>query len=117
MVSLPKDRILLLEKSGVIYEVNCRCCDALYVGEMKRRLQSRMNEHKKAVQKGEVNTSALAEHAWSADHHIDWDSMSVLDTSGWYYSRLTLEAIYTRRQKYSLNRDRGKLAIAYDVLI
>ena len=92
MVSLPKDQIPLLQKSGVIYKVKCGCCNGSYVGERKRRLQARLDEHKKAVQKDKVNTSAKAEHAWSAGRHIDWDSMRVLDTSGGYYSRLTLEA-------------------------
>ena len=117
MVSHPKDRVPLLSKSGVVYKVECGCCNASYVGETKRRLESRLAEHRKAVQKGEVNASALAEHVWNVGHHVNWDSMKVLSVSGRHYSRLALEAIHIRRQKNSLNRDRGKLGTAYDFVI
>ena len=116
MVSHPKDRIPLSQKSGVVYKVDSRCCNALYmyVSETKRRLQSRLDEQRKAVQRGEVNISALAKHAWSSGHHIDWDSTAVLDVSRWHYSKPALGAIHIRRQKNSLNRDQRKLGIAYD---
>ena len=117
MVSHPKDRVPLLNKSGVVYKVECGGCNASYVGETKRRLESRLAEHRKAVQRGEVNASALAEHVWNAGHQVDWDSMKVLDASSRHHSRLALEAIHIRRQKNSLNRDRGKLGTAYDSII
>ena len=113
MVSHPKDRVLLLNKSGVVYEVECDCCNALYVGETKRTLESRLDEHWKAVQRGEVNASALVEHAWNASHHVNWDSTEILGVSSWFYSRLALEEIHIRRQKNSLNCDRGKLGIVH----
>ena len=87
------------------------------VGETKGRLESRLAEHLKAVQRGEVNISALAEHAWNSGHHVDWDSMAVVGVSYWHYSRLALKVIHIRRQKNSLNHDRGKLGVAYDSII
>ena len=88
MVSHPKDWVLLLNQFGVVYKVECGCCSALYAGETKRRLESRLAEHWKAVQRGEVNASALAEHVWNIGHHVNWDSMEVLGVSSRHYSRL-----------------------------
>ena len=55
MVSHFKDREPLLSKSGVVYKVEYGCCNASYVGETKKKLESRLVEHQKAVQRGKVN--------------------------------------------------------------
>ena len=47
----PKDRILESEKSGLVYEIPCRDCDAIYVGETGRSLKTRKREHFDAVKK------------------------------------------------------------------
>ena len=44
-----------------------------YVGETKRKL---VDEHSRAVRMADFNSSALAEHAWSAGHNVD---ITILD--------------------------------------
>ena len=39
----------------------------------------RLDEHKRAVRKGEMKLSALAEHVWQEGHGVDWDKVAVLD--------------------------------------
>ena len=53
----------------------------------------------------------------NAGHQVGWDSIKVLGVSSRHYSRLAQEAIHIRRQKNSLNGDRGKLVNAYDSVI
>ena len=101
----------------MVYKVKCKECEALYVGETMRRLETRMTEHRRAVQRGETNVSALADHAWTVNHHIDWGSTTVLGVNPRYYARLTLEAIHIRGQKGSLNRDSGRLDTVYNSLL
>ena len=36
----PKDRIVESEKSGLVYEIPCRDCDAVYIGETGRSLKN-----------------------------------------------------------------------------
>ena len=43
--------------------------------------------------KGDVKTSALAEHAWHSGHNIAFDEVSIVDKDSRYYSRLAKEAI------------------------
>ena len=117
ILSHPKDRIPDDDKSNVVYKINCRDCDASYVGETGRALKTRVSEHRRAVEKMNFSGSALAQHAWENHHHIDWTSACILGTESHYRSRLSREAIYIRRQPSSLNRDRGTLPDVYDHLI
>ena len=113
----PKDVVPKMERSNVVYCIPCADCPASYVGETKRRLGKRMDEHRRAVQKAEFEVSALAEHAWKSDHRVDWEQITVLDYSTDWHKRLTLEACHIRRQPMPLNRDRGMLPAAYDRLM
>ena len=38
-------------KKNVPYKLNCKHCEALYIGENGRAVKQRMNEHKLAVKK------------------------------------------------------------------
>ena len=117
ILSHPKDRILDNDKSNVVYKINCCDCDASYVGETKRALKTCVSEHHRAVENMDFSGSALAQHAWEHDHHIDWTSTCILGVESHYRSRLSREAIHICRQPSSLNRDRGSLPDVYDHLI
>ena len=101
----------------MVYKVKCKECEASYAGETTRKLETRMTEHRRAVQRGGTNMSALADHAWTVGHQIDWDSTTVLGVNSRYYARLALEAIHIRGQKESLNRDSGRLDTVYNSLL
>ena len=74
ILSHPKDCIPDDDKSSVVYKINCHDCDASYVGEMGRALKTHVSEHRRAMKRA----SALVQHAWEHDHHIDWTSTCVL---------------------------------------
>ena len=88
--------------------------NALVIVEMGKTLKTTLAEHRKAVQRGDANASALAKHAWTAGHCIDWDSKRM---SSGYYSRLALEAIHIRRQRKALKRGAGHLDLSYNSLL
>ena len=100
ILSHPKDRIPDDDKSSVVYKINCRDCDASYVGEMQRVLKTCVLEHRRAMEKMDFFASALTQHAREQDHHIDWTSMCVLEVE--------LSLTTSQRgnlQPSSLNRD------------
>ena len=39
------------KKKGVIYEVPCKDCECVYIGETGRTLEKRLTDHKNAVKK------------------------------------------------------------------
>ena len=51
ILSHPKDHVHMMSKSNVVYKVKCADCDASNVGETKRRLETRIAEHRKAIEK------------------------------------------------------------------
>ena len=64
--------------SGIVYEIPCTC-GKVYVGETIRRLGTRIKEHKEACQSYSLDKSAIAEHAWTEHHPIQWDNIKILD--------------------------------------
>ena len=58
-----KDPLPIEKQSNIVYEVPCTC-GKVYIGETKRRLGTRLQEHKDACAKCLTNKSAIAEHAW-----------------------------------------------------
>ena len=90
---------------------------ATYVGETKRKLCKRMDEHKSTVRMADFNVSAIAEHAWNAGHGVDWNGVTILDQHKNLHPRLALEAFHTQKQPLPLNRDRSSLPPAYNHLL
>ena len=67
-----KSPIPVLNKSNVIYQINCLECQEFYVGLTTRRLCKRLCEHKNR------NYSAIYKHSSYADHKINYDNPKVL---------------------------------------
>ena len=97
----PKDSTHKLSKTGVIYEVRCRTCSRVYIGETGRSLRKRIEEHKKTT------SSAIHEHYNTTGHQIDWDNVKILGRENHWLKRKIKEAIHIRCKRPSLNRDQG----------
>ena len=117
LLSHPKDQIPELQQSGVVYRIPCSNFPGIsYIGQTKRRLHQRIEEHKRAVRQADFNSSALAEHAWNHSHPVDWSNIKVLSNPRDTITRLVEEAVAIRRTENTLNRDIGTLPTEYDNL-
>ena len=67
----------MLSFAGVVYRVPCGY-GMEYIGEAKRTLATRLKEHQSATRRGEVEKSAIAEHAWKAGHPPLWEEVEIL---------------------------------------
>ena len=47
------------DRPGTVYKIRCSDCQATYIGD--RNLTTRLNEHKRATKKGDLNNN-IAEH-------------------------------------------------------
>ena len=103
-----KDPLPLEKQSMVVYRVPCACGQA-YIGKTIRRLESRIKEHKDACNRGQLEKSAIAEHAWRHDHPIMWQNTQVLDRASRHKELLVKEALHIQMaaKNGSLNRDGG----------
>ena len=72
-----KDPLPVTKQSNVVYEVPCTC-SKVYIGETKRKLETRLKEHRDACVKCLTNKSVIDEHAWADDHPINWTEGRVL---------------------------------------
>ena len=64
----------------------------------------------------DFNSSALAEHAWTCDHAVDWSNVKVLSNPRDYTTRMLEEAVFIRQTRDTLNRDCGSLPAEYENL-
>ena len=68
------------EEEGVVYKIKCRNCDMIYIGETKFKMEKRIQQHKKDVEYGRTENSAIARHAEQFKHEIDWTNAECLET-------------------------------------
>ena len=103
-----KDPLPMEKKAKVVYRIPCSCGKS-YIGETKRRLETRLREHQEACRKGTLEKSAVAEHAWKDHHTIKWEETAVVDMARHPRELLLKEAIHIQMTpaEERLNRDAG----------
>ena len=57
----PKDEFSKDLSTGVVFKMNSKYCDKVYIGQTSRALRSRTTEHKRTIFKGDRN-SLLTQH-------------------------------------------------------
>ena len=98
-----KDKRSTMEKKNIVYEVPCKQCPGRYVGETGRQLETRIHEHKNAVNKKHQN-SLLYQHSDNTGHNIDFGNVKVLDSAKNLGQRMLLESIHTIQLPDTMNR-------------
>lgn len=74
-----KSKIPIDEKSGLVYKIDCKHCNAVYIGETIQKLATRKYQHQCDCKKQITKTSsALAIHAKENDHTFDFDNAKIL---------------------------------------
>ena len=63
-----------------VYAIPCSC-GRKYKGETGHLRKVRLQEHQKAVTRGEVEKSGIADHIWreKGDHCPPWDHVEIID--------------------------------------
>ena len=109
---------LLHQITCVVYEVPCKDCDFVYVGQTKRDLNSQLKEHQRAIKQQKPENSALCEHVILFDHVIDWANSRILKTESNFSKRLTAESWFILSRPKVINRSDGEsFAIVYRSLL
>ena len=101
-----KDPLTMEKQTKVVYCIPYSCGEA-YIGETVRRLETKVKEHRDACQKGALEKSALAEHAWMNHHPIKWEEVSMIVWARTAKELLVKEAIYILLNHPSLNWEGG----------
>ena len=64
-------------KKEVIYEMQCKDCEKVYVGETNKKMKTRLHEHKQAVVNFELNNVVSAD-VHREHHQRDWEGTKVV---------------------------------------
>jgi len=101
-IKVHKDVLPISSCSNVVYQINCLDCDASYVGQTKRTLSTRVNEHRSHIRRNSTQLSVITDHRLKFEHEFDWDNAKVLDKETNFNKRLISEMIYIKKQKQGL---------------
>ncbi|KAM7284793.1 GIY-YIG nuclease family protein [Ixodes scapularis] len=121
VISKPKDPTPPEAERGVIYQVQCKECDASYIGETGRKRKTRLKEHARDVANSTNATrfkSELVDHAWTSGHQFDFDKASTLEKNKRWGPRKLLESWFIQNDKRGsdsslVNKNRGPLPDVY----
>ena len=96
-LSSHKHRIDPFERQGAVYEIPCKDCNLVHVGETKRSFRTRKKEHIRDVRDAttksiEENSTALCKHSITLDHELDWENSKVLTFETNYRKRKFIES-------------------------
>ena len=92
MIRKPKDAINFEQKRGLVYQISCWDCYAVYVGETGPSVRTRKREHVDAVKIFNTIKSALSQHVLDFDYRIDWDNVKILKSESHVCRRRVLES-------------------------
>jgi len=102
-IKVHKDVLPTSSRSNVVYRINCLDCEASYVGQTKRCLKVRLNEHRNHIKRNTTHNSVITEHKLEFKHEFDWENIKILDEERILNKRLISEMIYIKKQQQGLN--------------
>ena len=107
-----KSKVLPKSFSGV-YQLDCTC-NALYIGETKKKVITRTIEHQQDSFNGKWESSGATEHCLECHGQFNWINTKTLSTEQQYHRRKIRESFEIKKAKTNkrrkiLNRDEGDL--------
>ncbi|BHF66971.1 hypothetical protein SprV_0300999500 [Sparganum proliferum] len=100
-LSRVKDPLSKEQKTNVIYRIPCAYFSCDYVGHTRRRLRTRINEHKLAIRRRDPLSLVFA-HSLECDHRFNWEGTEIVAMANTRQARESLEAWHSNTT--SINR-------------
>ena len=108
-----------LLENNVVYKINCNNCDSSYVGQTKRQLFERVDEHQNNINHAPKNHNVITKHILAHGHSIDWQGVRIVDKESDLDKRLVSESININLQSSPINlrKDTEKLNASYNTVL
>lgn len=90
----PKDK-----KNHVVYEIPCKDCNKVYIGQTSQYLKNRLNSHTY----DKKNKTALTNHMMETKHNFNYEQTEILKTETNNKKRELLEMIYIQKNNNTVN--------------
>lgn len=110
-----KDRDPMPLRSSVVYEIPCKGCEKVYIGQTKQYLKQRHYQHDYNVKLNEKSYTALTKHRVKFDHNFDYEKTKVRHSERFYKKRLIREMINIVKTPNTVNErsDVENLSVTY----
>jgi len=114
-----KDKLDDCRRTEVVYQIECKDCDQVYIGQTKRHLETRVKEHKNNIKNPSGNFSVVTNHRVSLHHEFDWDKTRILHKERNRKKREIAEMFFIKKQRNNINlqKDTDNLNSLYDQII
>ena len=101
-----------------VYSIPCYC-GKIYKGETGRPLKVRLEEHRKAVVRGEIEKSGMADHIWKekGNHLPLWDKVEIIDRAEHWRIRRLKESVHMSGYNDLLSRPSIELNAIWELII
>ncbi|EZA57997.1 hypothetical protein X777_02005, partial [Ooceraea biroi] len=119
LVKLGKDKVPKGEKTEVVYQIERMDCDACYIGQTKRHLNTRIRKHQLDIRKKESSWSVVSKHRTHNDHNFDWTNVKIFHCEHKRRKREIAEMVFIRRHNNAINlqMDIENLPCIYDTVL
>ena len=114
-----KDRLDCMKQTELVYKIDCIDCEATYIGQTKRHLETRIKEHKTDIRKHANNHSVISKHRLDFNHEFDWSGTKILHKEQNLKKREIAEMFFIKKhtQAINLQKDTENLTTLYDKII
>ena len=100
-----KSEIPTNKKTHTVYQVPCKDCPSVYIGQTIQYLQNRLNGHKY----DRKNITALKKHEQTLNHKFDFTATKILKTEAHKRKREYHEMIFIKKNAQAVN-DKADIA-------
>ena len=118
LIKRGKDVVPITNKTNVVYKLDCKDCNASYIGQTKRHLSTRIKEHQNNIKK-QSSHSVISKHRTEFNHDFRWLEPSILHSEKNKRKREIAEMFFIKKHKNKINLqiDTDNLSPIYDKVI
>lgn len=118
-VTHKKDSISKMQNINVVYQLSCKQCDAVYLGQTSRKLEQRVKEHQNNVRTIAERQNSVTLHRIQQNHEFDFLNPIILETDSKYYRRLVKETLHIKMHSKAINtmQEKNSFTKSYDPMI
>ena len=107
-----KDSVERSSRPVAVYQIPCRDCTGIFIGETEPACKTRLTEHKRDLKlenlaKVDDNNfnkkTALVKHVITRDHRVDWDHSKILTCETDFTKRRFLESFFIHNPENAIN--------------
>ena len=107
-----KDSVERSSRLDVVYQIPCRDCTDIYIGEIGWAYKTRLAEHKRDLRPENLakvddnnfnKKTALVKHVITKDHQIDWDHSKILTFETDFTKSGFLQSFFIHNSENAIN--------------